>query len=180
MLFTWDTTNLCIVFRSWRITDTTSLVLSLVAVMALTAGYEAVREAGRRYELRHVRLLENVPRKSPSLSSLLLLFPPPISIAGSVADASATYCTAEPSPPSQPMHKGLLGLASKDPTTTTTAGDVDDDDAAELAGYGADDGERRSFFARRAGNALAAEEKKGRIVKAALYGVQVFYSFFIM
>lgn len=30
------------------------------------------------------------------------------------------------------------------------------------------------------GNAAATEEQKGRIVKAALYGIQVFYSFFIM
>jgi hypothetical protein len=31
-----------------------------------------------------------------------------------------------------------------------------------------------------AGNAAEAEEKTGRLVKAAFYGVQVFYSFFIM
>ena len=31
-----------------------------------------------------------------------------------------------------------------------------------------------------AGNAAQAEERKGKLVKAALYGVQVFYSFFIM
>ena len=30
------------------------------------------------------------------------------------------------------------------------------------------------------GNAAAAEEQKGKLVKAALYGIQVFYSFFIM
>ena len=44
MLFTWDTTNLCIVFPSWRITGTLSLIVSLLAVVALTAGYEAIRE----------------------------------------------------------------------------------------------------------------------------------------
>lgn len=50
MLFTWDTNNLCIVFRSWRITSITSLLLSLLGVALLTAGYEAVREISRRYD----------------------------------------------------------------------------------------------------------------------------------
>ncbi|KAK5134397.1 hypothetical protein LTR08_006577 [Meristemomyces frigidus] len=91
MLFTWDTNNLCIIFRGWRVTGTLSLILSLIAVMVLTAGYEAVREASRRYELRHAAIMENTPRSSAQ-----------------------------------------------------------------------------------------AEEKKGKVVKAALYGLQVFYSFFIM
>lgn len=43
-----------------------------------------------------------------------------------------------------------------------------------------DDVERSSLLTTMAGNAVAAEEKKGKTVKAALYGVQVFYSFFIM
>lgn len=64
MIFTWDYNNLCIVFRSWRITSAFTLVLSLLAVMALTAGYEAVREASRRYEARQSALLENMPRES--------------------------------------------------------------------------------------------------------------------
>ncbi|KAH6691745.1 CTR2 long splice variant [Plectosphaerella plurivora] len=50
MLFTWDTNNLCIVFRQWRIDSTASLVVSLLLVIALTAGYEALRAASRRYE----------------------------------------------------------------------------------------------------------------------------------
>ncbi|GAP83396.2 putative CTR2 short splice [Rosellinia necatrix] len=51
MLFTWDTTNLCIVFRQWHVTGRVSLVFSLLAIMAICAGYEALREATRRYEL---------------------------------------------------------------------------------------------------------------------------------
>ncbi|KAI1810039.1 Ctr copper transporter family-domain-containing protein [Poronia punctata] len=51
MLFTWDTSNLCIVFRQWRITNTASLFFSLLAIMAICAGYEALREASRKYEL---------------------------------------------------------------------------------------------------------------------------------
>lgn len=50
MLFTWSTENLCIIFPTWRISSTNSLVLSLLAVTLLTAGYEAVRELARRYE----------------------------------------------------------------------------------------------------------------------------------
>lgn len=50
MLFTWSPHNLCIIFSSWRITSTASLLLSLLAIAALTAGYEAVRELARKYE----------------------------------------------------------------------------------------------------------------------------------
>jgi copper transporter 1 len=63
MLFTWDTTNLCIVFPSWRVTGTLSLIVSLLAVVALTAGYEAIREASRRYEERCARNVQEAPRK---------------------------------------------------------------------------------------------------------------------
>ena len=65
MVFTWSTNNLCIIFRSWRITGTFSLLWSLVAVAALTAGYEAVREASRRYEAQSVARIESLPRESP-------------------------------------------------------------------------------------------------------------------
>ena len=50
MLFTWDATNLCIVFQWWHVTSTASLILSLVAVALLTAGYEGVKNVARRYE----------------------------------------------------------------------------------------------------------------------------------
>lgn len=63
MIFTWDYTNLCIVFSSWRITSAFTLFLSLLAVIALTAGYEAVREASRRYEARQNSIIENMPSK---------------------------------------------------------------------------------------------------------------------
>lgn len=53
MLFTWSSENLCIVFRQWRVTGTLSLIMSLVAIVLLTAGYECVREIARRYEQSH-------------------------------------------------------------------------------------------------------------------------------
>lgn len=58
MLFTWDTTDLCIVFRSWHISGTFSLIVALVGIILLTAGYEAVREASRRYEAHSNKVLE--------------------------------------------------------------------------------------------------------------------------
>jgi solute carrier family 31 (copper transporter), member 1 len=70
MLFTWDTNNLCIVFRQWRIDSTASLVVSLLLVIALTAGYEALRAASRRYEQSVDKRVNAMPSK---------LFPPPSS-----------------------------------------------------------------------------------------------------
>ena len=58
MLFTWDTTDLCIVFRSWHISGTFSLIVALVGIILLTAGYEAVREASQRYEAYSNKVLE--------------------------------------------------------------------------------------------------------------------------
>ncbi|KAH7408217.1 Ctr copper transporter family-domain-containing protein [Phaeosphaeria sp. MPI-PUGE-AT-0046c] len=77
MLFTWDTTNLCIVFEGWRITSTGSLIASLIAIVLLTAGYEAVREASRRYEAHAAKLGERrgavpAPQDDPDESSSLL------------------------------------------------------------------------------------------------------------
>lgn len=72
MLFTWDTTNLCIVFPSWRVTGTFSLIWSLIAVVALTAGYEAIREVSRRYEERVAENAKNAPRKSDPVAFVVL------------------------------------------------------------------------------------------------------------
>jgi len=58
MLFTWDTTDLCIVFRSWHISGTFSLIVAIIGIILLTAGYEAVREATRRYEAYSAKALE--------------------------------------------------------------------------------------------------------------------------
>jgi copper transporter 1 len=66
MLFTWSTKNLCIVFESWQITSTFSLIYSLLAIVALGAGYELVRNITRNYEARANARLENIPRESLS------------------------------------------------------------------------------------------------------------------
>ncbi|KAI5847200.1 Ctr copper transporter family-domain-containing protein [Morchella snyderi] len=52
MLFTWNTENLCLVFRWWHVSSTFTLILSLLGVVVLSAGYEFVREISRRYEGR--------------------------------------------------------------------------------------------------------------------------------
>ena len=61
MIFTWDTTNLCIIFRWWRITGVFSLLVSLAAVAGITALYELVREASRRYEAKSQEYLNSLP-----------------------------------------------------------------------------------------------------------------------
>ncbi|KXL46524.1 MAG: hypothetical protein FE78DRAFT_30819 [Acidomyces sp. 'richmondensis'] len=114
MLFTWDTTNLCIVFRRWRITSTWSLLLSILAVMAITVGYEAVRDASRRYERRYGSVSND---KFPS------------------------------APDAEDERRSLLPPRTGDTAQNRMMGD----------------GGRRV-----------------RVTKAALYGIQVFYSFFIM
>jgi hypothetical protein len=58
MLFTWSTQDLCIVFSGWRITGTGSLIFSLLAIVMLTAAYEAVREVSRRYEIYAQKVTE--------------------------------------------------------------------------------------------------------------------------
>lgn len=68
MLFTWDTTDLCIVSHSWHITGTGSLIFSLLAIILMTAGYEAVREMSRRYDAYAAKVQEG-RRSGDDLSS---------------------------------------------------------------------------------------------------------------
>ena len=63
MLFTWDTTNLCIVFRQWHIRSTTSLVFSLIAVVLLAMGYEGLRSLSQKYEQAVAKRINALPRK---------------------------------------------------------------------------------------------------------------------
>jgi len=63
MHFTWETSNLCIIFNSWHIRTTAGLIFSLLGVALLTAGYEALREASRRYECFAEKQVEDLPRR---------------------------------------------------------------------------------------------------------------------
>jgi copper transporter 1 len=68
MLFTWNTENLCIIFREWHVRSTFSLKASLAAVALLTAGYEFVREASRRYEVSSAEYMNSLPSEyAPAL-----------------------------------------------------------------------------------------------------------------
>ncbi|KAM7205799.1 TCU-2, variant [Naviculisporaceae sp. PSN 640] len=64
MLFTWDTKDLCIVYRWWHVDSTLSLVISLLAIVAFVAGYEALREGIRRFEISSNKRAETVPRQN--------------------------------------------------------------------------------------------------------------------
>ncbi|KAF2201463.1 Ctr copper transporter [Delitschia confertaspora ATCC 74209] len=112
MLFTWSTKGLCIVFSGWQITGTASLIFSLLAIVLMTAGYEAVREASRRYD-EHTRKLVEGRRGGDDLTN-------------GVPEESSSL-----------LGSGRISSSS-------------------------------------------ANEQKFKIVKATLYAVQVFYSFFIM
>ena len=54
MIFTWDYTDICVVFRWWQITNLASLLLSLAAIVFLSMGYEYLRECTRRFEKKRV------------------------------------------------------------------------------------------------------------------------------
>lgn len=72
MLFTWETNNLCIIFRSWHIRSTAGLIISLIGVALLTAGYEAVREASRRHEAHVDKQKEDMPNDDDTESTPFL------------------------------------------------------------------------------------------------------------
>ncbi|KAF4535184.1 putative ctr copper transporter family protein [Lasiodiplodia theobromae] len=134
MLFTWDTTDLCIVFRSWHVGSTWSLIVSLLGVVVLCAGYELVRELSRRYEA-------SVAARQSG-----------VRVGGSgVPDPRTHSIIDEDNNNHFDESSSLLGS-----TTANNAGG-------------------RTVVAW-----SAREEKRIKIVKAVLYAVQVFYSFFIM
>lgn len=172
MLFTWDTSNLCIVFSQWRVTGTFSLVISILAVMALTAGYEAIREMSRSYEARQAERIESAPRKSDPVLSYSLY---------------ATRCTlpfltrqssGRENCKGRKRNKTIHPLIQQVKKKTRKL--MLDQTSVRKANPSIAVGEQSSLLWMTAGNTAEAEEKKGKIVKAALYGIQVFYSFFIM
>lgn len=68
MLFTWDTKNLCIVFKQWHVRGTPSLIASLLAVVLLCVGFEALRAFCSRYDTWTAQRVEELPRELPPLS----------------------------------------------------------------------------------------------------------------
>ncbi|KAJ8180553.1 hypothetical protein LV164_002727 [Aspergillus fumigatus] len=137
MLFTWSTKDLCIVFSQWHITGPFSLLMSLIVIVLLTAGYEGVRQATRKYEAAQAQRL-NV-----------------------FSTTTATIARLKPS-----LTNGVQGneFADESATTNVPSSQTPNESSPLVAGR---DNRR-------------AVEQRGKIILAALYAVQVFYSFFIM
>lgn len=51
MIFTWDTKDLCVVFNWWHVRTKVGLILTMISIVTLSAGYEFVRY--------RIRLLDN-------------------------------------------------------------------------------------------------------------------------
>ncbi|KAJ5555260.1 hypothetical protein N7535_007698 [Penicillium sp. DV-2018c] len=128
MLFNWSSENLCIIFRSWRITGPFSFLFSLIAIVILTAGYEGIRSVTRKYEAVHAQRLS--------------------AFVGSYANTGDNEI-ADP----------ILANGPVDGNHHT-----DDQGSSLLVGR----------------DNRAAVARKGKLTLAALYAIQVFYSFFIM
>ncbi|KAK8114422.1 Ctr copper transporter family-domain-containing protein [Apiospora kogelbergensis] len=62
MLFTWDTTDLCILWKGWHIRGPVSLVFSLLAIVLFCASFEWFRITIREKDADGTRLAETVPR----------------------------------------------------------------------------------------------------------------------
>ncbi|KAK2758787.1 hypothetical protein FQN54_003479 [Arachnomyces sp. PD_36] len=140
MLFTFSTDGLCIIFPQWRVTGPISLLLSLVAVALMTAGYEGVREISRRYEASQAQ-------KRPFSGT---------------SSSTAVGDDENPSPP--PAVNNNL------PTTPYQDEFVN----------GINNQSETSSLLGSSGRDRMRAERRGKTVTAALYAVQVFYSFFIM
>lgn len=132
MLFTWSTQNMCIIFPEWRVQGTGSLIASLLAIILLCAGYEAVRSFTRLYEATHTQRLK-------AFSS---------SVLNDTENAGPRTTSGEVGSPEE--HTRREGLARF--TSSLLVGR----DSKQVL------------------------ERRGRVIMATLYAVQVFYSFFIM
>lgn len=47
MIFNWDTKGMCVVFPWWHVKTHLGMVLTVIAVVAISAGYEYVRKLSR-------------------------------------------------------------------------------------------------------------------------------------
>ncbi|KAI1184828.1 Ctr copper transporter family-domain-containing protein [Nemania serpens] len=150
MLFTWDTTNLCIVFRQWHVTGTASLVFSLLAIVAICAGYEALREVTRRYELWLAD--EETTYKNVDIDSL------------SLRSAGDSHGRNE-------RHEARYQDNDRDHERRQ-------EQAAETTPFLGI--ERIGGSAGGISSGASSIGQRARILKAVLYGVQNFYAFMIM
>ncbi|ODQ68379.1 Ctr-domain-containing protein [Nadsonia fulvescens var. elongata DSM 6958] len=63
MVFTWDATDMCVIFRWWHINNNLGLMFTILAIVALGMGYEFIRSYCRRYDhdlgFKHKQLLKS-------------------------------------------------------------------------------------------------------------------------
>jgi copper transporter 1 len=79
MLFTWDTEDLCVVFRWWHVRGPWSLFFTLLGVVALGISYEFLRHIARKYD-------------EHSLGKIRIESPPPDAVdRGRTTNTNATY-----------------------------------------------------------------------------------------
>ncbi|OJD29273.1 ctr copper transporter family protein [Diplodia corticola] len=176
MLFTWDTTDLCIVFRSWHVGSTWSLIVSLAGVVVLCAGYELVREMSRRYEASVAARQGGVRIGGSGVPAFSVAFSIGVPPGPSFLPFNSFNGTRERTGLTQipPCHS-----TPKDPRIHSVV-DEDSrfDESSSLLGTTT---ANNSGVGGRAVVAWSArEEKRVKVIKAVLYAVQVFYSFFIM
>ncbi|KAE8386562.1 Ctr copper transporter [Aspergillus alliaceus] len=143
MLFTWSSKDLCIIFRRWRVNGPFSLIVSLVVIVLLTAGYEGVRQLTRRYETAQAQRLNAFNTPSLGVSRAWL------------SQIPLTPCLED---------NETIGEAPPTNVHPSHAPHSYDESSPLLVGR---DNRR-------------VVEQRGKLIMAALYAVQVFYSFFIM
>lgn len=154
MLFNWDTTNLCIVFRSWHIRGTPSFLLSMLAIAMLVAGYEALRAYTSAYSARAARDLESLP----SMSNPSSVFTSPVRI--SRYEVLRFAARSE-------KRKWILGKVAQKITERFDSAITDESIA-----------ETRPLLG--VGSKRVEVGGKEHVVKALLYAAQTFYAFMIM
>lgn len=176
MLFTWSTKNLCIVFSRWRVTGPISLLGSLVVIVLLAAGYEGTRQITRQYEVAHARRLSAF--SAATVGSKLFPF-------------FAYFCISMPYIMFYICRWTWISLTPVFCGGAAIDPGFEGNDIADEAVSGTEpepelEPEHHAYFRNVSSRLLVgsdnrrALERRGKITMAALYAVQVFYSFFIM
>lgn len=157
MLFTWSTKNLCIIFSGWHVQGAYSLIGSLLLVILLTAGYEAVRAFTRRYEAMHQQRLKAYTSPVPvGAYSLFPFYTTPFALKTIVS-----MMVSLPTVLTRCLQDDEIG-----PSDYNTRSSPEPANAVHSLVVGRD--------------SKIALERRGKIFLALLYAVQVFYSFFLM
>ncbi|ODV80983.1 copper transpport protein [Suhomyces tanzawaensis NRRL Y-17324] len=68
MLFTWDYRNTCVIFEWWHIRSFNSFILSLIALVIISAGYEFIKSAIELWEKSHSNTLTGATVNSSAVA----------------------------------------------------------------------------------------------------------------